>query len=106
MTAPVREGVLLPVSDERDILRRKGAELDQDPILAGGAMLPAKRRQADYSPISGAAVMPAGPAGLMPARTTPHPSAVDAFYDARRGVCYAKPVLRAGCTWSGSGRRR
>jgi hemolysin III len=57
-------------------------------------MLSAKLRQAGYSPISGAAVMRAGPAGLMPARPAAPGPPAEACYDARRGVYYAKPVLR------------
>ncbi len=95
MTAPIRGRVPLPVGDGRDILRRKGAEQDEDEVTAAGAILWAKLRQAEYGLISGAAAKAAGSTDLRPAWPGAHgPPAVDALYDARRGVYYTKPVLR------------
>jgi hemolysin III len=95
MTAPIRGQVPPPVADELGILRHQGAGQDQDQVAAAGAMPPAGPRQAGYGLVSGAAVMRAGSADLMPAwPAAPGRPAADALYDARRGVYYAKPVLR------------
>ena len=95
MTAPVRERVPLPAGDGRDIRWLRGTEQDEDHATAAGAMLPAKLRQAGDGLISRTAAMPAGSADLSPAwPQAPGAPAVDALYDARRGVYYTKPVLR------------
>jgi hemolysin III len=95
MTAPIRERVPLPAGDGRDIPWLRGTEQDEDQVTAAGAMLSAKLRQAEYGLISRTAAMPAGSADLSPAwPEAPGPPAVDALYDARRGVYYTKPVLR------------
>ena len=95
MTAPVRERVPLPAGDGRDIRWLRGTEQDEDHATAAGAMLPAKLRQAEDGLISRTTAMPAGSADLSPAwPEAPGAPAVDALYDARRGVYYTKPVLR------------
>lgn len=95
MTAPIRERVPLPAGDGRDIPWLRGTEQDEDQVTAAGAMLSAKLRQAEYGLISRTTAMPAGSADLSPAwPEAPGPPAVDALYDARRGVYYTKPVLR------------
>ena len=95
MTAPIPERAPPPVAGERGISRHEGAGQDQDQVAAAGAMLPAEPRQAGYGLISGAAVMRAGSVELSPAwQAVPGPPAPDALYDARRGVYYARPVLR------------